>query len=246
MMMQKTRWGGALLAAAACSLVLFEGSCLKSEYNPNNLGGNTPMAGVLFVHAAAGLPPLDLYGNNTLLNPSDPLIFKGSTNGYVGLTPDYYTFKWDSTGTQKTIVSVYESIPVNDFFTQFIYDSTDGAHRLVTIPDIVINTNLVLANFRFIDLVPNVARMQVYFGNTEIFTDRSFLDCSLNYTLDTFMTIQGGTNYPVTIRYVYQGDSLSAQSTFYLNGGDLYTIFASGFAGATDSTRLSLGMAQNY
>ncbi|HUX84158.1 MAG TPA: hypothetical protein VMV20_02925 [Chitinophagaceae bacterium] len=245
MMIQKKHWNGALLLAGTASLLLLTASCLKSKFNPNNLGGNTPQAGVLFIHAAAGLSPVDVYGNNTLLNPA-PMSYNGSTDRYVGLTPDYYTFKWDSSGTSKTIESVFESIPVNDLFTQFIYDSTDGAHRLATIPDIVVGTSLVLSNFRFIDLCPNVDRMQVYMGNSLVFSNRSFLDCNLNYNLDTFMTIQGGTNYPVTIKYVYQGDTLSNQATFYLNGGDIYTIFASGFAGAADSTRLTVGMAQNY
>jgi hypothetical protein len=225
--------------------ILILGACLKSKFNPNNINGATPEAGVLFIHAAAGLPAVDIYGANSLLNPS-PIPYNSATNGYIGLTPDYYTFKWDSAGSSNTIASVFQSIPLNDLFTQLLYDSTDGAHRIVTIPDIVAGTSLLQANIRFINLCPDVSRMDVYLGGTKVYTDRSFLDCIENFTLDTFMQVNGGTNFPLTIRYTYNSDSMSTSSTVFLNQGDIYTLFASGFAGSVTATKLTVGIVQNY
>ncbi|HVB03699.1 MAG TPA: DUF4397 domain-containing protein [Chitinophagaceae bacterium] len=219
-------------------------SCMKTVLPPGT-SGSSSSSGVCFINADCYVPELDVFANG-MLAEQGPYPYGSGSSGYITYPSGKYTFAMNAAGSQSSIVSQSAMITADEVYTLVLYDSTVSRSLLMFIRDNPQNTSRVSANVRFLDLCPDLGgEMDVYLGNTQWFSGRKFQDNLEDPALDTFMQVGAGS-YVLDVKFRSAQQSDSILKKISLNAGNIYTFFASGFAGAHDSTALRIGMVENF
>ncbi|HUX84157.1 MAG TPA: DUF4397 domain-containing protein [Chitinophagaceae bacterium] len=209
----------------------------------NNNQGLTPQTGLFIIHASAQIPAVDIYANSMQVN-RESFVYGQNSEGYLGLTPNLYSFNFSTAGTQNILVSQSDSLGVFKLYSLILYDSLPSP-RLMCIQDNFSQASTTSSNWRFLDLSPDIPWMNVFLDHAEVFDSRTFADNLGAPALDTFLKVSPGS-HQVILQYPSGGDTIQYQSTFNFTTGNVFTVYSSGFGSRNDSLGLRLNLTQNF
>jgi hypothetical protein len=222
-------------------MVLFM-ACFKNARQSSS-GNQAAQAGLFIIHASADAPPVDIYANSKQIN-NIQFVYLDNSEGYLTLNPNNYSFNFTVSGTQNSLASQSDSLGLFKQYSLILYDSLPNP-KLMCIRDNFNNASTSNSNWRFLDLSPDIAVMNLYVDNAAVLPSRSFADNIANPALDTFMQVAAGS-HQITLTYLSGHDTLRSMMTLDFVAGKVFTVFASGFGYRTDTTKLSLNAAENY
>jgi hypothetical protein len=118
----------------------------------------------------------------------------------------------------------------NAFYTLILYNTTPkspavAAARITDDYSSVTQTNY--AYYRFFNLSPDEANVDLYLGGTAEQTNRTPMDMLINQSLDGFQTINPGT-YNISVYNANTDTVLASLNPDELTPGTVYTIFLAG------------------
>lgn len=235
--MMKKNWLGIL---AVISSVFFLTSCL------NNNNTTQPQTGAfLLAQTSPNAPNAGVYINGS---PFDTLHFGDYTRYVGGITPGTYSFAVDSFGISNPTTAKLQTtvtIEPNKYYSYFIIDSFSKLKAAWT-NDVFQAPSSDSVYVRFFNFCPNApeALSLVQSGAGALSANRTFNDQSTNPQYVAFQEVPAG-NYSFDLKTA-SGTVLKTQNVA-LTGGHVYTLFAKGTIGNSDTTRaLSIGQLQNY
>jgi uncharacterized protein DUF4397 len=230
-----------LIILAVLSSLMLLSSCLN---DPNNT--TQPQSGAFLVaQVSPTAPTLSFYFNSTS-QILDTFNFGKYTN-YVGpVTPGTYDFMVDSFGTTTpTKLKSTVTIEPNKYYSYFIIDSFSKL-KAAFVNDVFKAPSPDSVYVRFFNFCPN-ATSPLSLVNTDgdatWFDSRTFNDQANNPQYAAFNEVPKGT---YTFEIHNATDSVLKSESIILTGGNVYTLFAKGIIGRTDTTGLSIGQLVNY
>lgn len=228
-----------LVLLAVFSSLIFLSSCLNSN------GTTQPTTGAfLLAQTSPDAPNIGVTINNQLF---DTLHFGNYTPYVGGVNAGTYSFAVDSFGVatpsklKSTIV-----IDANKYYSYFIIDSFKNL-KAAFVNDVFQLPSSDSVYVRFFNFCPNTTEpisLVDATSSASLSSNRTFNDQSSNPQFISFQEIPAGA-YNLALKTV-SGTVLKTQ-TVTLTGGHVYTLFAKGTIGNTDSTRaLNIGQLENY
>ncbi len=229
-----------LVLLAVFSSLIFLSSCLNSN------GTTQPTTGAfLLAQTSPDAPNIGVTINNQLF---DTLHFGNYTPYVGGVNAGTYSFAVDSFGVatpsklKSTIV-----IDANKYYSYFIIDSFKNL-KAAFVNDVFQLPSSDSVYIRFFNFCPN-ATQPLNLVNTansnSLASNRTFNDQSSNSQFISFQEIPAGA-YTLNLENSVS-DSVLKSKTLTFVGGHVYTLFAKGTIGNSDSTRsLDIGQLENY
>jgi hypothetical protein len=228
-------------------------SCKKNEIKYGDFDVVTPDQALLKVNYVSGYsfnPGVVFKLNNE--NVSNPITFRtpfpgggfntggGSTADYLALSPGNKEFgvMLPKKGTSIDSVSLFKtniSIEAGKNYTIHITD-TGANMKSVLLADNVTKPDTGKAHYKFVNLMPNVPAVDLYYGTTVVAANIQYLKASSEFVLPT-------TNVPAlawTIREAGTPVSSTALATYTsantISPQRVYTVFALGYKGLASAT----------
>ncbi len=238
-MMKKNVWKLSMIVVALAGTTLFS-SCLNSDddYTPE------PQAGLFLLHAAPGIGGTDLYLNTN--KPFDQ-VFKYTYYTSRGLTPDDYRIAFVSpiNGSTDTLAAASDSLKNRHTYTAVLYD-TASAVKLMLFEDRFESAQSSGSAFmRFLQLSPGDLSVTINIDQDQFTTNRHFADNVAQPDLAQFEPLSYG-QYNFTALDA-NGDTLGHVEGEKLVANGYYTLYLSGYEGATeDSLKIKLHLARSY
>lgn len=223
----KTFWCTMLLP------VLFLGACKKSDMTDI---GNVQTAAVGVVHAAAGMPALDVaFDNNRLnvkyFNYTDRIDY---LNAYSG-SRNFKIFA--ATSSSTPLLAKDLSFVNGKYYTVFIVD-TSSKMDLVAVRDSSRDAGIDSVRLRFANMSPDAPALDLYAkGNP------SPIATNITYkTAGNFFSYRSEANVVFELRTTGQSTLLATMDPLNLYKGNIYTIWCGGYLNGNEAagTRIRL------
>lgn len=201
----------------------------------------TPKAQVMVVHASPNAPAVDVRINNTvaLSNVAYP-----SNSNYNAVNAGATNLKISPTGTMTYVIDANVNLSANTNYSVFAIDS------VAEIKAAVVTDNLTApaagkAHVRFFHFSPNAPAVDVAVtGGPVLFSNRSFNDQVTNTNAVNFTAVDAGT-YNLEVRATGTTPAVLTIPNVSLSAGKIYTIFAKGFLGGTNTQALGAQVIMN-
>ncbi len=227
-----------LSISAVASLVIILSSC-----NVNDSGTTQPQLGAFLVaQISPDAQPLSVYINNEGFDTG--MVF-GNYTPYVTANPGTYTFTVFASGASTPALNNTINLEANKYYSYFIIDSFNKVKSSL-VSDVFKAPAGDSAYVRFFNFCPNTTEplSLTDSSGTALFASRTFNDQSVNPQYATFNEVLSRT-YLFNLKSA-SGAVLKTQS-ITLTGGKVYTLFAKGIQGSSDTTKaLSIGLLENY
>jgi hypothetical protein len=226
-----------LLAPVALLMILFQTSC---SMGGNDDGTNPSQGSFLIANVSPDAPALNVYINNSLFNQGF---------GYRVYTPYYgavagsYTFTFTD-ANNATVLSNSINIEANKAYSYILIDSFKKI-KSTFIEDKLIVPGADSVYIRFFNFSPNSQPLNLRDSvkGTVLYKQRAFNDQEYISSNTNFIRVPAGT---YTFQLQNQDSSIAASKLYNLNGGHIFTLFATGFAGNNTTQGISLAQIQNF
>lgn len=214
------------------------------------LDGNSPFLKVNYVSGYASNPQVQILINgqrvSNVITGRTPFPGGGYNTG-GGSSNDYIPMKEGSSslwvtipkkGTNSdSIILVRDMINLapNTYYTAHITDTGSNSKVLLLIDDLT-KPDTSLAKHRFVNLMPNVPAVDLYYGTTLVASNIAYLTSSDYFTVSTYAPALAWT-----VREAGADPSTTALATYTsantILNQRVYTAFALGYKGRTDAPR---------
>lgn len=226
-----------LSTVAVLSLLILVNSCTLDNNNTTQ-----PQSGAfLIAQVSPTAPHLSLYVNSSAFDTG--LVF-GTYTPYVAANPGTYDFSVYAPGTTTPSLKSTVAIDVNKYYSYFIIDSFNKVQSAF-VQDVFKAPSGDSAYVRFFNFCPNSNALTLAQTSGAAFSaGRIFNDQANNPQYIAFAEVKAGA-YSFDLKNA--SDSVLKTQSITLVGGKVYTLFAKGIIGSTDSTKaLSIGQLENY
>lgn len=199
-------------------------------------GAGSPGNGrVLVVHASPNAPAVDLLLANGIAGSN--LTFPNNT-GYLNVPAGSRGIKVNVAGTSTTVINANLPIAANANYTVFAADSVAKIAPLVLTDDLTAPAS-GKAHVRFVHLSPNAPAVDVAVtGGPVVFGNRTFKQFT------NFTPLDAGT-YNLEVRVAGTSTVVLPLPGIALQAGRIYTVFARGFVGGSESQALGAQIIVN-
>jgi hypothetical protein len=178
-------------------------------------------ADIMVIHASPDAPGVDLLVDNTQLN-ANALLFPNNT-GYLTQNAGTRNVKVNVAGTSTTVIQADLSLMGDHSYSVFAVNQVAQIEPLVLEDDLT-PPALNKVHVRFVHLSPDAPAVEITLSDgTIVFPNVSFK----GYT--AFTPLDGGT-YHLQVRLAGTSTVVLDLPGIVLTNGDIYTIFARGFA----------------
>jgi hypothetical protein len=164
------------------------------------------------------------------------------STSYGQAKPGSYTVDFKVAGTDSLLYEIPAMMyDTNAFYTLILYNTAPkspavAAARIADDYSSVTQTNN--AYYRFFNLSPDEANVDLYLGGTAEQTNRTPMDMLINQTLDGFQPINPGT-YNISVYKANTDTVLASLNPDELTPGTVYTIFLAGSSSNLTITSLA-------
>jgi hypothetical protein len=227
--------GWPAMAGIACLFALTLSSCLKNPKNQQTT--NKPIATMAVIDAAPSAPALDFYINSNVVNLS-PITY-GSGLAYFNTYSGSTIAGFFLTGTSQKFATDSVILTTNGFYSLFLANA-NATPDIILLADTINVPSSTTATVRFVNASANspavdfsIKKGSVLIGNKGYKGYSTFVAIPPSVN-DTLVAYKAGTN---TVLATLPGIAIST-----LN---VYTVWLYGVAGATDNTKLNLGIMNN-
>ena len=224
--------------AVLSSLILLNSCTL------NNNNTTQPQSGAFLIAQASPIAPhLSVYINNSVFDTG--LVFGNYTPYVTGVNSGTYSFSVFAPNATTPSLTSTVTIDVNKLYSYFIIDSFNKV-KAVWLNDVFKAPSGDSVYVRFFNFCPNSGALSLALsGGANISADRVFNDQQTNSQYVAFNNeVKAGT-YSFDLKNA--SDSVLKTQSINLIGGKVYTLFAKGIIGSTDTTQaLSIGQLENY
>lgn len=224
--------------AALAGVTLFS-SCMDNndDYTPQ------PRAALSILHAAPGIGGADIYLNDNKISNK---VFKFTNHGATPVKPADYKISFVSpVSKEDTLATVSDSLKNGASYSAILYDTASEV-KLMLFEDQYANAQSSGATFlRFLQLSPGNDAVTINIDQEEFTANRHFADNLVQPDVAEFKPLSYG-KYNITALDA-SGDTLDHLENAELQGSGYYTLYLSGYEGATeDSLKLQLRLIQTY
>ena len=220
------------------SLVLFLALSLtfiSCSDDDNGTDSNPQPANVLVVHASPDAPGVDLLVDNAVAGTN--LTFPNNT-GYLPVSAGTRNIKVNVTGTSTSVITADLTFMENENYSIFATDAVANLSPIVLEDDLTAPAS-GKAHVRFIHLSPDAPAVDVALqGGAVVFGDYIFQENS------AFTPLDAGT-YDLEVRLAGTNTVVLPLPGIALQDGKIYTVFARGFVGGSDSQALNAQIIVN-
>jgi hypothetical protein len=142
--------------------------CLKDDLNSPNV----PQAGFTMINVYTGANSIiHKADNNFIQTMNNPLPFKGIN--FVYLYPGNRKIQTIDPSNKILIDSTY-AIKDSLLYTSIVFDKADNKVGQRVVSDTLLNNLSTNAAFRFVNLASDMINVDLYIGDTEVITNRSY------------------------------------------------------------------------
>ncbi len=222
------------------TIVLF-GVIGISSCSVNNNSTTNPQQGSFLVSTVSpDAAPVNLYINSSLFQQQ--MTYGVYTPYYSAAAGGYTLTVTDPNNT--TLVTSTITLDVNKLYSYILIDSFKNL-KAAFIQDNFTVPGSDSIYLRFFNFSPNSQPLTLYDSTDQIslYSLRAFNDQAYEPDFANFVEMKAGT---YTFQLRNPADSVIASKAYTLGGGHVFTIFAKGFVGGTDTQAVGLGQIQNY
>lgn len=223
------------IAAFLSCLIIFN-SCTLNNANSTP----TPKGAFLLAQVSPNAPTLNFTINSNIF---DTGLIYGIYTPYVAANPGSYAFAVPN----STLPSTTVNIEANKYYSYFIIDSFNNLNSAFTNDVFKAPSGGDSVYIRFFNFCPNINEPINLYDSTHkvvLSSNRTFNDQGFNPQFTAFNELPSG-NYILSLKTI-SGTLLKTQ-TIPLVGGKVFTLFAKGINGNTDTTKgLSIALLENY
>jgi hypothetical protein len=192
---------------------------------------------VTVMHMAPYVPAMDIYLNGSLSSATGGIAPGSYSQQYSSIKPGIYDIQFKKTGADSLLAEIpSSSYDTSSFYTLILYNtSRNSPAQAVKIQDDFSTISATSTNYRFFNLSPDEPRVDLYFNNTAVQSNRATADNIVNTSYNTF---QAATPAPYNLQVKVAGtDSVIASvSNVNMQAGGVYTIFLSGIISGNTNT----------
>jgi hypothetical protein len=185
---------------------------------------------VSVMNLAPYAPTVDIYLNDTLVSPLGGVPPGKYSTQYGSLRPGVYDVKFKKTGTDSLLGEIpASSFDSANFYTLILYNTQPGggAAGAVKIHDDFSKVSPASANYRFLNLSPDVPAVDLYFDSTLRQNGQVPGNSASLASTAAFQPIAPAT-YTLQIKATGTDSVLASLNGVILTAGNVYTIFLSG------------------
>ncbi len=209
-------------------------SCTDDEES-NSTAPVLEKANVKVVHASPDAPGVDLFIDNNVAGTN--LTFPNNT-GYLQVDEGTRNVKVNVTGTQTTVIDADLNLEGTKNYSVFAVDQVTNLSPLVLVDDLTAPA-MGNAHVRFIHLSPNAPPVDITTTDgIVVFGNYAFKDYS------EFTPIPAGS-YDLQVRLAGTDTVVLELNGISVSDGSIYTVFAKGLVGGTDSQALGAEIIVN-
>jgi hypothetical protein len=194
-----------------------------------------PTAKAMVVHASPDAPAVDLYVDNTKVNTA-ALAYPANT-GYLTVNAGNRNIKVNPTGTNTAVINADVNFMQGNAYSIFAYNNVAQISPLVLVDDLT-TPAAGKTHLRFLHLSPNAPAVTVGVLNgatfTPVFSNRSFETAATATANQGFTPVDAGT-YTFQVRLAADGAPVLTIPDVTLQAGKIYTVFARGIVGNTNT-----------
>jgi hypothetical protein len=212
-------------------LVFTFGSCVKSGQS-----GLTVTNAVCYVSVMNQAPysfATDIYFNGTLVSPTGGIAPEQFSAQYGAVKPGTYTIDFKKAGTDSLLFELPAmAYDTSVFYTLIFYNTAPGsaAVQATRITDDLSPITQASAFYRFFNLSPDMASVNLYLNGTAAEINRTPADNVGNLRYDEFFPLNPAV-YNMQVKNT-DDSVLATINSIPLSAGDVYTIFLEGTAKA--------------
>lgn len=207
-------------------LAIAGSGCSKASSTTSSVSAVTYLS---VIHGAPYSGAVTIYLNDTLVTPT--AINTGVFSPKYGtIRPGVYTTKFKKIASDSVLdqlpASKYDTL---NFYTLLLYNDPGGkaAHCLKIMDDYSGVTTGSYAYYRFFDLAPDFAKVNLYFSGGLMQQNRTPADNALNTNLNSFSQTQAGS-YTLTVKDATTDSVIAKSNPLNFNAGYPYTIWVTG------------------
>jgi Domain of unknown function (DUF4397) len=219
--------------------VLTSAGCAKTN-SSNNI--TSAVCYISLMNMAPYSSAVDISFNGTIVTESGGIKAGVYSTSYGQAKPGSYTVDFKVAGTDSLLYEIPAMMyDTNAFYTLILYNTAPespavAAARIADDYSSVTQTNN--AYYRFFNLSPDEANVDLYLGGTAEQTNRTPMDMLINQTLDGFQPINPGT-YNISVYKANTDTVLASLNPDELTPGTVYTIFLAGSSSNLTITSLA-------
>jgi hypothetical protein len=208
--------------------VLASAGCAKTN-SSNNI--TSAVCYISLMNMAPYSSAVDISFNGTIVTESGGIKAGVYSTSYGSAKPGSYTVDFKVAGTDSLLYEIPAMMyDTNAFYTLILYNTAPqspavAAARITDDYSSVTQTNF--AYYRFFNLSPDAANVDLYLGGTVEQTNRTPMDMLSNQTLDGFQQINPGT-FNISVYNANTDTVLASLNPDQLSPGTVYTIFLAG------------------
>lgn len=224
----KNKFTLAKIIFSLLTLTLFISACKKDWDDTQIVAG-----GIGIVHASPGTGALDFIVDNTKANIKD---FTYTNDlGYYGIYPGSHYFGVTKKDSLKYITTVTSDIKSGSFYSIFVVDVLKTA-KLLVVEDDLKAPDANKAKIRFINLSPDAPTLDLAIQGqtTSLVTGKAFKEYS------SFISVDPSDNYTFQLKQSSDAAVTATLPSVKIEKGKIYTLWAKGLKGKTDSTSFGL------
>lgn len=223
------------VAALLGSFVLAGAGCAKTGSNITT----SPVTYLSLINASTLSSNATVLLNDTLATLPAGIAPGAYSTKYGTIRPGTYTVKFATAITD----SLLSQIPSSDFdtlsfYTLILYTSpANGSVQSAKIADNFTTLSSTQSNYRFFDLSPSYAYVDLYLNSTAAQPGRSEGDNASNGNFNSFQPVAAGS-YTITAKVAGTDSVIATVSNVTLTAQNAFTIFLSGVRGSTSNPPL--------
>jgi hypothetical protein len=163
----------------------------------------------------------------------------GSTPDYLSVAPGTATvsFSIPKFGTNTDSVALYSTtvaLEADKYYTLHVTDTGAKTQSVLVTEDVANRPDSGYSKYRFVNLMPNVAAVDLYFGSTIVAANIPYKGVSPFFTL-AFTNANAWAVRPAGAAAT--STALATYSTGSVPNQRIFTVFAIGYSGSTDAIR---------
>ena len=186
---------------------------------------------VSIMNLAPYAPTVDIYLNDTLASPLGGIPPGKYSTQYGAVRPGVYDVKFKKTGTDSLIDDIpASSFDTANFYTLILYNTHPGggAAAAIKIHDDFSQVSPASANYRFLNLSPDVPAVDLYFDSTIRQSSQTPAANTANFVSTAAFQPIAPATYTLQIKASGTDSVLASLNGVILTAGNVYTIFLSG------------------
>lgn len=188
----------------------------------------TPVTYVSILNQAPYGPTADVYLNDTLATGTSGVGSGTFSSRYGSIRPGDYQVKFKKNGKD----SLLDALPTSrfdtlNFYTLVLYNNPDHTVKALKIHDDFSQISQTSANYRFFNLSPDAANVDLFVNEVAVQTGRGPADNVIYDSFNAFSSTAPGT-YTIKVKAAGKDSVLATLPNATMVGGNVYTIFLSG------------------